>query len=293
MEARFEREEIQRELKRVQRDIQAIKDERELESGARDGEDKGEDAGEALLQELLKTSEAELLDQNGKTRWDLPLPVPPELETEERLDELLQVSEEIFGSLKLNAVKRGEAGSNAWELSGSAGPVEFKVAFQTKVEGKRTIVRNFELKKIPHECVQELNPLIELAKARSCVRTWLVGLSEYAFLVQERELAFSDIRTQTPYGSCRPPERRVQTFIEAVSDDVKRAIRLFWRADWTVMPEPDEPNEFLLPRCELMAVRGFDDAGKAVIEDPDAFSGLVRKHGIVSAMVLLVKRMYD
>ena len=295
MEARFERDELQRELKRVQRDIQALLDEENeylQENVEGIGGGNKLEGGEILLNELLKSSEYEL-EESAKTRWDLPLPVPAELETEERLDELLQISEEALGGLKLHLVRRTSATSSSWELTGSAGPVEFKVEFQTKIEGERTIIRNFELKKIPHECVQEVNPLMELARSRSCVRTWLVGMSEYAFLIQEREVAFAEIRSLSPHGSVKPQERRVQNYLDAVSNDGQRSIRLVWRAEWTVLSDHTEPNEFLLPRCEVLAFKGFEKESKVTVEDPDAFSGLARKHGIPGAMVILIKKMQE
>lgn len=283
MEARIERDELERELKRIHRDIQAILDERE--------EDLADFSNrEVMLNELLKASTTEF-KATVTTRWDLPLPIPIELETEDKLDELLQVSEETFHGLKLNIIRKVE--NDAWELSGSAGNVEFTVEFKTQQKQGKTSIKSFELKKIPHECASEVTPLMELARSRSCVRTWLVGIAEYAYLVKERDEVFGKIRRDAPPGSCRPIERRIQSHLDFTSRNGEKSIRLLWRAEWTVLPDINEPNEFLTPRCELVALRGFDEQVEMLIEDTDSFSGLVRQHGLAHAAVLLIQKLYQ
>lgn len=284
--SRLAKDDTLRELKRVKSQILELKAQQDEE--ALESED--DDEGDALLisTELLRASEAEERISNSATRWDLPLPVPIELEDLARLNRLLTSAERAFFGLHLSKIKRAAEGG-AMELNGvaGAGMVEFAVRFQSE-DGN---VKQFRVTKLPRECEEELRPLIELAKSRNCVRTWLVGVAEYGVLVSERQHAFREVRRLVP-AACVEIEQRNAPFIELTSGRDK-TIRFVWRPTWTALPKDVvEPNEFLVPECTLRVVEGeFSDAEKRLIEESGGFDVLVRQFGVVTALVKIAKAL--
>lgn len=275
MEERFLRDSLERELKRVRQDISAILGTNNEEHNALDST--------SLVEELLTKTTQEELNAAGQ-KWDLPLPIPLELETEQRLGQLLDCCEAIFSGLRLKPAKR--LAGNTWELTGEAGIVQFTLEFQTS-NGRMT---KFELKKFPSECTAEIADLMQLARSRSCLRTWLVGLSEYSFLVTERARAFAEIRSRQPHmGMVENSTKRIETSLDVIGSGGEKKLRLVWRAKWTAIPTSTfDPNEFLVPEIELQCLQGFTEEEKMVVEDGEALSGMIRTRGGVEAAVLLL-----
>jgi len=251
---------------------------------------------ESMVPHLLRSNMAEADELDDKDNadalhWNVPLPVPTELEDPVRLDTLIMASGEVFCGLSLSPLIKGT--DDLWILRGEVanGDVAFEARFQVEFEPNKCI-RSVQVLLSEH-AVEEAQDLIHIATAKTCLRTLVLGLAEFGAMYSARQAAFEQIRNELGDDLCSVSGNT----IKILSNDGERHLIIEWTCSFVPYGGHSQSSEFIRPSIKIIE---YNLGPSASEKDDSAFTesaaaglaALVRiSNGLPGAVKVLLKAM--
>jgi hypothetical protein len=233
------------------------------------------------------------------TKWVLPLPLPIELESIDRMHDLIKSCELIYDGIKVRSYENNIFnGETKFTLMDSYGDlVWLEVEFTTSLA--LDTGRHITNLNCPGKVPIEFQPFVEYARARNCLRTLLIGFGEYVRFCRKRDIQVRELKQKAPQGTVLVEEGREEAGVLIMLSDpqVIRQVSLLWIAEFFPNTLSDDSmNEFLQEQVYLTDFR-IDDNNLVSTQleeiSKKSMDALIRlcDGNICEAALLLIHRM--